>query len=358
MTVVVWTFHFVVSVVYLVLSIGLFVALLAASVVSPLVIGALLFMALREIGGEKSSAVMLPVLGGAASSGLVLLGTLRGFVRFIFMEAPGIRNRSPVVQETMGCVAQQLRVAPFKECFVDDGVGVYTYLSGRGKFVVLGCHVLRHLDVQELRAILAHEYAHHLHGAMLVNRVHYWVSGWFDAFRAGLIRASTTTTSMSAKRGAFEWVWNFATLAMVIDLLYLGIFAVYLRLAGRTFRHTEYEFYCDDVAIQLTGGTVLGAALDKITDLQFAYEAALVARVPGKSNQPAALCDEIDEYFEFIRASRDPRREQIRAVWSDTHPPVALRIERAGGTAFERRGPPVWSQAECIRVLSELGTAP
>jgi Zn-dependent protease with chaperone function len=357
MTVVVWAFHFVVSGVYLLLSIGLFVVLLAASVVSPLVVGALLFMALREVSNEKSNLVILPVLGGVVASVLILLGTARGLVRFVMMPDPGIRNRTRVVRDTIAGVAHQLRVSPFKDCFVDHGVGAYTYLTARGKFIVLGCHLLRYLDVNEFRAILAHEYAHHLHGAMLVNRVHYWVIGWFDSFRIALMRASTTTTAKAAKRGPFEWIWNFATLAMVIELLYLVMFAGYLRLAHRAIRHTEYELYCDDIAKGTVGGPALASALDRIADLQLAYEAAVASQRPGRSNDPAALCEEIDEYFDHFRASRGPRREQSRAAWSGTHPPIALRIERAGGIASRRRSAAVWSQADSVDLLGELGAA-
>lgn len=267
--------NFVAGLLYACFTLAFFIAISAASVATPPIVGALLFEAMRHLpGGQRSSLVILPVVGGLAASLGILVGSVRA-VSIVFKSPdPGVTNDSPAVAQVVGSVAALLRMSPFRVCYIDDGVGAYTYFTARGKYVVLGAHAMRHLSALELEAVMAHEYAHHLQQAMAVNRVHYWTQRAFQGYMVAHQQAIRAFVTRGANVGnGFAYIWQFAGISMLANLLYMFVFGAYLRAGGKLLRQRDYEYYCDSIAIDAVGGRHLAHALDKLSDLSHALHA-------------------------------------------------------------------------------------
>ena len=105
--------------------------------------------------------------------------------------------------------------------------------------------------------------------------------------------------------------------------------------------NADYEFYCDSVAIALTGGNVFRAALRKVVEMQMAErlleqllrqdDSATLSPQEQMSNDEAheIYLAEFDRQLRLIRTSDAVLRRPGAAEGSSTHPSLIARLEKA-----------------------------
>jgi len=216
--------------------------------------------------------------------------------------------------------------------YLRPGMAVATAYVGGARILVLNAIVIKYLTANELRAIVAHECAHHHHNAMMLNRVYNRLSIMLVSFSDALDRAVGAYGSWT---DMLERVPLLRYLVPLRETGWLGIssvrtcFRVYMHLFLWTrwlLDNASYELYCDDVAIALCWGSVMASALQKVTDLSVA---SARADATWEKNREAPYLDILDNEYKRLRAEESPRNGSAVTKPSRSHPPLSLRLLRA-----------------------------
>ena len=180
---------------------------------------------------------------------------------------------------------------------------------------------------KELQTVIAHECAHHHHGAMLPNRVHYRTTilfqGFLDAFQHV---ESSILTKQRQETGGWAIIYMTSDFVYRVNIIFIYIFSLYLELMAFLVRDSDYEFYCDYVAMNLYGGNILASSLEKLLDLNIAHNEILERKNEGE------LLDylgKFDRFFHELQETNPPIRTKCASIKTGTHPSLKARIERA-----------------------------
>lgn len=253
-------------------------------------------------------------LGSVVGAGVILYAVVPRRDRFI---APGIlleRIEQPALFAALEEVAHATRQRMPDAVYLCSDVNAFVgerggWLGiGRRRILGIGLPLLRVFDVDELRAVLAHEFGH-FHGGDTR------LAGWIWNTRAAIGRTITTLEEKQSVLSApFRWYGS-----------------LFLRVTQAISR--EQEFAADRLAAQLTGAAPLASGL---------------ARLPAASRMWPAYFD--DEYAPVLRGGRRAplaagfasflrakEMAPIAARWNaqaladervdpfDTHPPLGQR---------------------------------
>lgn len=177
--------------------------------------------------------------------------------------------------------------------------------AGAGRIVLITKPALRQLDDAQLRAIMAHEYGHHvgLHPIVLIAKLWLLVPiGWFEwlAVRIHNILATLSGMRMHIVMMFFVWygILYLRLMLFVLNLVLRVIMAIVLYFG----RHGEHK--ADLVAVKLGHGEALIAALEHIEE-----------SLEEATSEPQTL--------------PKPKWFEANPEWFErTHPPTAQRIAR------------------------------
>jgi Peptidase family M48 len=193
------------------------------------------------------------VYAGAGSVGAVFNALFVRFPRGGF----GLLKESadcPRLFEVLREVARRVDTEAVDEVFLDPGCSVSVHQEGRGPFGIfgvkrrvlsLGISTMHFLTVDELKAILAHEYAHFSHADT------FWICFIYQV----------TLSIATATRGMFE-VGGWLTFANPFYWFFYLFQKAYALLSSGFSR--SREFLADRMACSLYGSNVFATALEKV----------------------------------------------------------------------------------------------
>ncbi len=167
---------------------------------------------------------------------------------------PLAKGEHPRLRAVVEDVATAVNTAPVDKIFMAPGAEIGVHQDGRGPFgmfgvkdrvLTLGMASLQHLNVDQLRSILAHEYAHFSHGDTRYSRFIHQVTSSIQHSLAG----------MGATAGQLNYVNPFYW------FLYLYYRAYSMMAAGFS---RSREFLADRMAVSLYGRDVFESALTAV----------------------------------------------------------------------------------------------
>lgn len=332
----------------------LFYALAAAGTTALTWIGVTLLEMLGSIRGRGLIAIALIGLACLAAAAVVIWSVLPRFDRF---EPPGpevTEDEQPVLFAEIRAIAaatgQRMPVHVYLVSEVNAFVAQRGGLMGFGsrRVMGIGMPLLRALQVDELRAVLAHEMGHFYGGDTRLGP-------WIYKTRGALAR---TVVNLERVRGATdEWI---TLLFAAVQVPFRWFLIGFLRVSQAISRAQEYS--ADAVAVRAEGQRALIDGLKKTHAAALAHSVYMnseVAPLLARGKLPAIgegftrfLANErltklLDDAVaqELSEGSADPY---------DSHPPLRERIEAARAVegpakpADERRAIQLLRDAEAI----------
>jgi Zn-dependent protease with chaperone function len=201
-----------------------------------------------------------------------------------------------VVTEVAGRVDTQ----PVDEIYLAPGSEIGVHQAGRGPFglfgvkrrvLTLGLSTMHYLTVTELKAILAHEYAHFSHADTFVNRFVYQVS----------LTIGETLRGMANAGGNLNYVNPFYWFLVLYHKSYSLLSAGYSR---------SREFLADRMAASLYGSGPFRSGLAKVCTDGSLFEMTIYHNITGLLGQGKAFVN----MYESFKNYRD---EQMKAEERD-----------------------------------------
>jgi Zn-dependent protease with chaperone function len=240
----------------------------------------------------------------------------------------GVRKTAadcPALFAVLNEVARRVDTDPVDEVYLGPGAGVGVHQEGRGPFglfgvrrrvLTLGLSALHVLTVDELRAILAHEYAHFSHRDTFVNRFISQVQLSLEDALIGMGQAGGRLNYINP----FYW------------FLFLYYRSYSLLAAGWS---RSREFLADRLAATLYGADVFAGALTRVSTDGRLFEAELWGGVGNQFEEDRA----VDNLYQALRhgeseAGRRQQREELlhkalaeSASVFAAHPSLAERLQ-------------------------------
>lgn len=248
--------------------------------------------------------------------------------------APGLRLEPadhPRLFEELAAVARSTEQPMPGEVYLIHEANAWVAMRGPfwrpRRVLALGHPLLTHLTENELRAVLAHEFAHYAAGDT-------WLTPWVWHTRQALGR------TLDALSG--NW----------LDFLFIGYAKLFMQVTNAISRQQELD--ADRLAARLTGGESLVAGLKKIATLAPGHDhfwhTEVVPLLDAGYLPP--LAEGFTAYYgnpfiqKLVRQALDEElRQEDPDAW-DTHPPLGERIRNVH--AFVSSGPrnrptPAWA---------------
>jgi Zn-dependent protease with chaperone function len=204
------------------------------------------------------------------------------------------REQTPKLYSALAEVARRVDTNPVDEVFIAPGASIGVHQEGRGPFgmfgvknrvLTLGLSTMHYLSLGELKAILAHEYAHFSHSDTFYSRFIYQVQ----------LSIQQTLNGMGASGGHLNYVNPFYW------FLYLYHKAYTLLSSGFS---RSREYLADRMACTLYGPDTFTRALSKVSTDGTLFEMTIYDNI-GK------LLDEDRAFVNMYTAFRTFRDEQI-----------------------------------------------
>jgi Zn-dependent protease with chaperone function/Flp pilus assembly protein TadD len=200
----------------------------------------------------------------------------------------------PRLHQVLLDVAKRVDTEPIHEVYLAPGSSISVHQQGRGPFgifgvkrrvLTLGLSTMRFLNVSELKAILAHEYAHFSHQDTFYSRFIYQVN----------MAITQALDGMGQSGGAFNYVNPFYW------FLYLYHKSYELLSAGFS---RSREYLADRMAASLFGGDVFAEALKKVCTDGTLFEMTIYQNITG-------LLAEGKSFVNMYEAFKNYRDQQL-----------------------------------------------
>jgi Zn-dependent protease with chaperone function len=320
---------------------GLYGAVLALALVLfyaavPFVLGGMLLLFLAVLGltvfvrRDAQTASLHADL--VRASGGSLWGVFRALFAGAGRSGPGLRKTAadcPRLYETLREVARRVDTGPVDEVYLAPGSSIGVRQDGRGPFgvfgsrrrvLILGLSSLHFLTVTELKAILAHEYAHFSHKDTLYIRFIYQVTLSIDRAMRGLAAAG----------GWLVWVNPFYWFFYLYSKAYAVLSAGFSR---------SREFLADRMACALYGADAFTRALETVCIDGALFEGTIWNDVARLARTNKAFVNMYLQYRRFRdREDTQQRRARLaqelrdeRPSLFDSHPTFAQRVAAVRG---------------------------
>jgi Zn-dependent protease with chaperone function len=353
--------NIVLSILYALTSIFIFFVLQIIACALPLISGLLSFYLFWQAFSRPPGSLYLIAIGGAIGSFMTftnLLKSIKGAVST--PENTNILEDSKVISLIQN-VSNDVGISPFQAVYLNSELDISTFYIGRGRYLNLSAIALNYLTEQEMRAVIAHECAHHHNNAMLLNRTHYRAVILFESFANTLAGTFSTFEKLAKKNVLLSQLFGSGMLTLLPLIPCLYMYRFFLLLMATLTRDAEYEYYCDSVAAKYVGGNILASALQKLFDLHLAHYRFLKRKgiiVDGNlefGSVEQLYLEGLNREFLHIRYFNPADRTEAASRKTDTHPPVALRLKRS--QAFSSKldsSEPLWSEAEVNFWLHKL----
>jgi Zn-dependent protease with chaperone function len=238
---------------------------------------------------------------------------------------PKTAEQCPRIYEALAEVAQRVDTEPVNAVYLAPGSAIGVHQEGRGPFgifgvknrvLTLGVSTLRFLSVGELKAILAHEYAHFSHQDTFYSRFIYQVTLSIQEALQGMARTG-------------GWV-NYVNPFLWFLILYHKSYS----LLSAGFSRSR-EFLADRMAAGLYGSDVFTSALTKVCTDGSLFEMTIYNNISQLLQEGKAFVN----MYEAFRSFRDeqlntPEREELYKKLLEekeslfaSHPTFGERIE-------------------------------
>jgi Zn-dependent protease with chaperone function len=231
----------------------------------------------------------------------------------------------PRLFEALGDVARRVDTQPIDDIYLSPTSGIGVHQEGSGPFglfglkrrvLTLGFSTMHFLTVNELKAVLAHEYAHFSHSDTFYSRFIYQVHMSIE----GALRG------MGEYGGWYNYVNPFYW------FLYLYYRSYSLLAAGYS---RSREFLADRMASSLYGSDVFGDALTKVSTDGQLFDSTMYDNVQKMLHQNQAFVN----MYEAFRSQADEqlsgqqREELFQKLMAEkgslfaSHPTIAERLD-------------------------------
>lgn len=274
--------------------------------------------------------------------------------------APGLLvdpGAEPALSELVTGVARAIDVPPPDELYLgydtEAGAGVHGGPGRRRRYVLLGLPLLEVLTVDQLRALVAHELAHHAGGDT-------GLSPWIGRTRAAALRSVAAFQMEEFDDDDLEIAPKLYAMARWPFELYARTF---LRITGALARRAE--FTADAASARVAGRDAAAGMLrmvvasDAVVDRFLAHDVETALRVGRRPPIGDGLRRALgtDRVQQIVRASLEQRLEQAEHDPYDSHPTLRQRLE-AFGTGPDDEPPatgPIASSLLVDREQVEIG---
>jgi Zn-dependent protease with chaperone function len=200
----------------------------------------------------------------------------------------------PRIYQVLAEVAGRVDTGPVDEVYVAPGSAIGVHQEGRGPFgifgvkrrvLTLGLSTMHFLTVEELKAILAHEYAHFSHSDTFYSRFIYQVT----------LSIEQALNGMGSSGGAFNYVNPFYWFLLLYYKSYRLLASGYSR---------SREFLADRMASTLYGSDIFANALTKVGTDGTLFEMTIYGNI-------SRLLEEDRAFINMYEAFRSFRNEQL-----------------------------------------------
>ena len=265
------TINIVLSIIYSVLSISIFILTNLISIGLPLLI---IFAAASDKSSSHSTGKDLFGIVGITVFILNIIGycgALKTVVlRLLSLKNKGVDRR---VSKLVEKVCEKVGTRPFRGIYLSKKNIAETVYNMKGRYLGIGMLPLRYLTVHEIKAVIAHECAHYFHGSMVLYRAYYLSNCLWNGFYNSYIFSAKKV--VEKPNFVFNSIHGMALICSLGIFLSFALYQLYMNLMGKIIRDKEYEYYCDTVSANKYGGNVVSSALVKYTKLQIAEEILL-----------------------------------------------------------------------------------
>ncbi len=247
---------------------------------------------------------------------------------------PKTAQDCPGVHQLLAEVAQRVDTDPVDEVYLAPGSAVGVHQEGRGPFgifgvkhrvLTLGLSTIRFLTIGELKAILAHEYAHFSHQDTFYSRFIYQVHVSIEHALYGMLSAG----------GGFTYANPFYWFLRLYYKSYSLLAAGYSR---------SREFLADRMAATLYGSAQFSRALGKVCTDGTLFEMTIYNNISQLLVEQKAFVNMYHSFQQYRneQMSQEEREALYQKILAErgslfaSHPTFAERIEAIGdlpGTA-------------------------
>ncbi len=262
------------------------------------------------VGGLSAWAVFKSLFSKPATGG------------FGILKSP---SQCPRLHDLLAEVAETVNTDRVDEVYLSPGAAIGVHQEGRGPFgmfgvskrvLTLGFCTLRFLTVGELKAILAHEYAHFSHSDTFYSRFIYQVH----------ISISEAIFGMQGAGGIFSYANPFYWFLWLYYKSYSLLSAGYSR---------SREFLADRMAASLFGPAQFGSALRKVSTDGALFEMTIYENISSLLQQQQQFVNMYDAFAHFrneqmTQEERDKLQTDLHAEQGSlfaSHPTFNERIE-------------------------------
>jgi Zn-dependent protease with chaperone function len=358
--------NFSLSTLYTLISILLFIVLQIVAFATPCLSGLLILFFIKQlyllIGSTSGSypSIYAIVFGGFIASFMTFFNFLKGIKYAISTPEEDNIAEDPRILSLINNVSRDVGISSFHAVYLSSELDISTFYIGRRRYLNLSAVSLKYLTEEELKAVIAHECAHHHNNAMLLNRTHNRSVIMFESFVNSLLGTHSTFEKNSQKNILIAYIFNMGAWTLLSFIPFIYLYRYFLALMGFLIRNAEYEYYCDSVAAKYIGGNILASALQKILDLHLAYNEAIKLidkdnQIVSSSSVEKIYLEGLSQKFHYIRYFNPKYRAESANISTDTHPPLRLRISRAQSISCKvDRSQPLLSETEVTLLLSRL----
>jgi Zn-dependent protease with chaperone function len=309
--------------------------------VPPLAVGLLLItglmLCLTFLAGASGNSSNQPTGDLLRTSGGSLWAILSSSVAGFGSGSFGLRKTArdcPKLFAALNEVARRVDTEPVDEVWLAPGSDIAVHQEGRGPFgllgakrrvLTLGVATMHFLTVDELKAILAHEYAHFSHKDTFYNRFIAQVSLSIRKARVGMAQTGGVLTLVN------PFYWFFYLYSASFNLLSSGF-------------SRSREFLADRMACSLYGADVFLSGLNKVVTQGSLFESTIHHNLVERLKRGKAFVN----MYEAFRGFRDRQlsaveREEMYAKFVEekpslfaTHPTYQERVDAVKGLPRSR----------------------
>jgi Zn-dependent protease with chaperone function len=280
----------------------------------------------------NTSAVTLQVLLGAfglVAGGSVLWALIPRKIKFQAPGTPIDLAREPRLKAEIEGIAGVLDEPMPTEVYLIADANAFVAQPGSGrKVLAIGLPLMQTLTIAELRALLAHEFAHFYSGDTRLGP-------WVYRSRATMVRVFQ---NLGKKSGPVLFLTRWAIVAVVYRALiwFLQMYwKLFLRLTQLISR--RQEFRSDEIACYLAGSGAMASALESINRtgaVVVPYWQTVVFPMAARGYQ-TRIGESFSQFLEapqVAKAAADSLKQRMTSRKSDpfdTHPPLGARILEA-----------------------------
>ena len=355
--------NIVLSFFYSLISLFVFLSLQVVAFSTPFILGLFIFQKLfvpQEPISQMSFHAYAVLAGGFLGSIMILINILKGLKQA--MSTPVYDNavEDHKIFSLVKSVANDVGVSPFQAVYLNSELDISTFYIGSERFLNLSVVALMYLTEEEVKAVIAHECAHHHNNAMLLNRTHYRAVILSQSFATAVEKTASLFSESLNKNVLNYHLMNYAVITLLPVMFCICLYYYFLRFLGTLIKDSEYEYYCDSIAAKYAGGNILASALQKVFDLHIASHRFSQRLFENDEKVNCASIEHmyiegLNQEFLYIRNSNIEIRTKAAQKKTSTHPPLVSRLERAQAISSKiDSSQPLLSQVEVEFWLKKL----